>query len=126
MLSKLLLAEATHSSLDLFEKAPLLVSFDGPSEQRIGPSYTPSGPIIEFEVVGDRNYFLDTTRIYLEVTWKIKRSDGNNLAAAATGPPAVEADRPFYVNNALHSLFSDCNIFANGTKVCSSNGLYAQ
>ena len=52
-------SEATHSSLDLFEKPPLLVTFDQSFEQKTGPLYSPSGSSLEFEVVGDRNNFID-------------------------------------------------------------------
>ena len=52
-------SEATHSSLDLFEKPPLLVTFDQSFEQKTGPLYSPSGSSLEFEVVGDRNNFTD-------------------------------------------------------------------
>ena len=51
-------SEATHSSLDLFEKPPLLVTFDQSLEQKTGPLYSPSGSSLEFEVVGDRNNFI--------------------------------------------------------------------
>ena len=59
MIANLLPLEATHSSLDLFEKPPLLVTFDSAFEQKIGPSYSPTGPTLEFEVIGDRNNFID-------------------------------------------------------------------
>ena len=52
-------SEATHSSLDLFEKPVLLVTFDQSFEQKTGPLYSPSGSSLEFEVVGDCNNFID-------------------------------------------------------------------
>ena len=64
-------SEATHSSLDLFEKPPLLVTFDQSFEQKTGPLYSPSGSPLEFEVVGDRNNFIDLQKIYLEVKCRI-------------------------------------------------------
>ena len=60
-------SEATHSSLDLFEKPPLLVTFDQSFEQKTGPLYSPSGSSLEFEVVGDRNNFIDLQKICLEI-----------------------------------------------------------
>ena len=53
-------SEATHSSLDLFEKPPLLVTYDQSFEQKTGPLYSPS---LEFDVVGDRNNFIDLQKI---------------------------------------------------------------
>ena len=43
MISNLIPSEATHSSLDLFEKPPLLVTFENAFTQKIGPSYSPDG-----------------------------------------------------------------------------------
>ena len=52
-------SEAAHSSLDLFDRPPLLVTFDDSYCQKIGPVYSPNGPMLEFEVTGDRNNFID-------------------------------------------------------------------
>ena len=52
-------SEATHSSLDFFKKPPLLVTFDQSFEQKREPLYSPSGSSLEFEVVGDRNIFIE-------------------------------------------------------------------
>ena len=40
------------------------------------------------------------------------------------GTPAQQ-EKPAFVNNTLHSFFSDCNITANGIKISSANGNYA-
>ena len=58
MIANLLPTEATHSSLDLFEKPSLLVTFDGSFCQKLGPVYSPNGPMLVFEVAGDRNNFI--------------------------------------------------------------------
>ena len=52
-------SEAIHSSLDLFEKPSLLVIFDQSFEQKTGPPYSPSESLLELEVVGDLNNFID-------------------------------------------------------------------
>ena len=44
-------SEATHSSLDLFEKPPLLVTFDQPFEQKTGPLYSPSGSSLNLKLL---------------------------------------------------------------------------
>ncbi len=119
----LLPSEATHSSLDLFEKDTLLISFKNSFEQRVGPIYSPNGPTLEFKFVGDRSNFIDLQNIFLELTCRIVNDDGTNLRTHATDP--AQRDTPVLVNNVLHSLFSDCDVFANGTKVSTSNGTYA-
>ena len=63
--------EATHSSLYLFEKLALLVTFDGSFCQKVGPVYSPNGPMPKFEVAGDRNNFIDLQKIFLEIKYKI-------------------------------------------------------
>ena len=124
MLPNNLPVEANHSSLDLFEKPSLLVTFDTSFEQKVGPLYAPNGPTLEFEVVADRTNFTDLQNIYLEVKCRILQANGNNLRYDATD--ASLNDSPCFVNNTLHSLFSDCTVSANGFKISSSNGYYAQ
>ena len=116
-------SEATHSSMDLFEKPPLLVTFDQSFEQKIGPLYSPSGSSLEFEMVGDRNNFIDLQKIYLEIKCRIQNVDGTDLRYDA-GDPA-NTDSAFFVNNVLHSLFADCTVSANGIKTSSANEHYA-
>ena len=116
-------SEATHSSLDLFEKPPLLVTFDQSFEQKTGPLYSPSGSSLEFEVVGDRNNFIDLQKIYLEVKCRIQNADGTDLRY--TAGDATATDAAYFVNNVLHSLFADCTVSANGKKISSANGHYA-
>ena len=54
MITNLLSAEATHTTLDLIENPPLLNTFDNDFTQKIGPLYSPDGPILEFEILGKR------------------------------------------------------------------------
>ena len=115
--------ETSHTSLDIFERPQLLVNFDGSFEQKIGPLYSPNGPTLEFEIKGDWTNFIDIQNIYLEVKCKIVKADNNNLIYV-TGD-ATQQDTPVFVNNTLHSLFSDCTVTAQGVKVFSANGLYA-
>ena len=123
MLRNVLPVEASHSSLDLFERPPVLIKLDTSFEQKVGPLYSPNGPTLEFEIV-DKTNFIDSQNIYLEVKCKILQSDSNKLRFT-TGDVAV-SDLPIFVNNTLHSLFSDCSVSANGIKISSSNGNYAQ
>ena len=118
MIANLLSSEATHSSLDLFEKPSLLVTFDGSFCQKLGPVYSPNGPILEFEVAADRNIFIDIQKIFVEVKCKIFQSSEAYLrydAGAATD--VTKTDAPYFCNNVLHSLFSDCTVSANGLKI---------
>ena len=108
MIANLLPTEATHSSLDLFEKPALLVTFDGSFCRKMGPVYSLNGPMLEFEVSGDRNNFIDLQKFFPEIKCKIVQSYGADLKYDA-GAPADKAktDAPNFCNNVLHSLFSD-------------------
>ena len=119
MISNLLPTEATHSSLDLFEKPPLLVTFENAFTQKIGPSYSPDGPMLEFEVLGDRNNFIDLQRTRLEIVARIVQNNGNVLRTHAT--EAGQRDAPYLVNNPLSSLFSECTMSLNGEKISTTN-----
>ena len=114
MITNLLPAEATHTTLDLFEKQPLLITFDNAFTQNVGPSYSPDGPMFEFEVLGDRNNFIDLQKILLEIKCKISQNNDGDLR---TGTDATYTDAPYFSNNALHPLFSECNVSANGVKI---------
>ena len=118
--------EATHSSLDLFEKPALLVTFDGSFCQKVGPVYSPNGPMLEFEVAGDRNNFTDLQKIFLEIKCKIVQASEADLKYdAGAAADVTKTDAPYFCNNVLHSLFSDCTVSANGLKISNANGNYA-
>ena len=101
----LLPAEATHATFDLFEKQPLLITFDNAFTQKVGPSYSPDDPMLEFEVLID-NSFIDLQRL-LEIQCKNSR---NNDADLRTGTDDTNTDAPCISNSALHSSFSECTI----------------
>ena len=123
MIANLLPNEAIHSSLDLFEKQLLLITFENAFDQKIGPVYSPNGPMLEFEITGDRNNFVDLQKIYLEIRCKVTQSNGADLRYDNTDPTV--SDSPFLVNNSLYSLFSDCTLSANGLKISNANSNFA-
>ena len=79
MIGNLLPTEATHSSLDLFEKPALNVTFYGSFCQNVGPVYSPNRPMLEFEVAGDRNNFIDMQKIFLKIKCKIVQASEADL-----------------------------------------------
>ena len=101
MIANRLPSEATHSSLVLFEKPSLVITFDGKFCQKLGPVYSPNGPMLEFEIACDRNNFIDLTqitqKIFLEVKCKIVRSSEGNLKYDGTAAADVtETDAPYF------------------------------
>ena len=103
MIANLLPNEATHSSLELFEKQPRLITFENAFDQRIGPVYSPNRTMLEFEITGDRNTFVDLQKIYLEIRCKVTQSNGADLRYDNTD--STVSDSPFLANNSLYSLF---------------------
>ena len=118
--------EATNSSLDFFEKPALLVTFDGSFCQKVGPVYSPNGPMLEFEVAGDRNKLIDLEKIFLEIKCKIVQGSEADLKDdAGAAADVTKTDAPYFCHNVLFSLFSDCTVSANGYKISISNENYA-
>ena len=126
MIANLLPSEATHSSLDLFEKPSPLVIFDESFCQKLGPIYSPNEPMLKFEVAGDRNNFIDLQKNFFEVKCKFVQSSETHLKYDAMATADItKADSPYFCNNVLHSLFSDCTVSVNGLKISNANGYYA-
>ena len=118
--------EATHSSLDLFEKPALFLNFDGDFCQKVGPVYSPNGPMLKFEVAGGRNNFIDLQKLFLEIECKIVQGSETDLKYdAGAAADVTKTNAPYFCNNVLHSLFSDCTLSANGLKISKANGNYA-
>ena len=103
MISNLLPTEATHSSLDLFEKSLLLVKIEKAFTQKSGLSYSPDGHMLEFEVLGNRNNFIDLQRNCLEILTRIVENHGQVMWTHAT--EAAQRDTPYLVNNPVSSFF---------------------
>ena len=112
--------------MDLFEKPSLLVTFDGSFCQKVEHVFSPNGPMLEFEVAGDRNNFFDLQKIFLEIKCKINQASEADLRYdAGTAADVAKTDAPYFCNNVLHSLFSDCTVSANVLKISNANGNYA-
>ena len=52
-----------------------------------------------------------------------QNADGTDLRYTAGDETATDA--AYFVNNVLHSLFTNCTVSANGIKTSSANGYYA-
>ena len=75
-----------------------------------------SGRPIEFFIPGSGDDYLDLANTMLHVQAKVTRANGNNLDAAEPVVP---------VNNWLQSLFSQVDLYLNGTLVTASSNSYA-
>ena len=93
------------------------------SPKKIGPSYSPDGPMLEVEVLGDRNNFIDLQRTRLEIVARVVQNNVNVLRTHAT--EAAQRDTPYLVNNPLSSLFSECTMSLIGEKISTTNANFA-
>ena len=60
--------------------------------------------MLEFEVLSDRNNFIDLKKRLLEIKCKI---NWNNDGDLRTGTDATNTDGPYFSNNALHVYFQN-------------------
>ena len=107
--------ECTKSELDLFTIPPTQTSIIGGHWIEVQPlSSLMDGPI-EFAVSGSGDDYIDFSKSWLQIVFKITNEDGTNLEDNAAVAP---------VNNFLHSLFSQIDLSLNGTLVSISNNTY--
>ena len=92
-------------------EATFLITFGNAFDQTIGPVYLPNGPMLKFEITGDRNNFVDLQKIYSKIRCKVTQSNRADLRYENTDP--TKSDSPLLVNNSLYSLLSDCTLSAN-------------
>ena len=95
---------------------------------------------IEFEFQTDRNYYIDLRQTYLALKLKLVKGCGYETyktkelkkehkeeAKAEEEETAEEEPVPLvtHVNNILHSIFSNVEVYINNQQIYKSNGLYA-
>jgi hypothetical protein len=109
--------ECASTELDLFSVPPTQTSVESGKYVEYRPVSTlQNGSPIEFDIASSGDDYIDFANSYLHLKVKITRANGNNLADDdAVGP----------VNNFLHSLFSQVDVFLNGILVISSSNTVA-
>jgi hypothetical protein len=103
------------SELDLF--APMLVQTDEESANflEIQPTNAINDTCIEFQVHGTPEDYLDLANTYLHVNVRVTKHDKSAIAATEKVAP---------INNFLHALFSQIDVYMNNTLVSSNDNLY--
>ena len=79
--------------------------------------------MLDFEVLGDRNNFIDLQRTRLEIVARMSQNHGNVLRTHAT--ESGQRDAPYLVNNPLSSFFSECTMSLNREKISTTNANFA-
>ena len=108
--------EGVKSELELIAVSPTQTSIeDGPWVEHQPLTSLDSGGPIEFLIPGTGDAYLDLANTYLLNRAKVVRGVGNYLAADTPVAP---------VNNWLHSLFSQVDVYLNDTLVMPSSNTY--
>ena len=108
--------EGVKSELDLFAVPPTQTSIeDGRWVEHQPLTSLDSGGPIEFVITGTGDAHLDLANTYLLIRAKVVRGVGTDLAADTSVAP---------VNNWLHYLFSQVDVYLNDTLVTPSSNTY--
>lgn len=109
--------ECVKSELDLFSLPPTQTSIENGDWIQYKPlaSLTDDSPI-EFVVSNHGDEYMDLSHTLLHVQAKIVKSDGQNLVADEKVGP---------INNWIHSLFSQVDVYLNQRLVSSPGSTYA-
>ena len=107
----------THTALDFFEKPSVLVNYESAFDQEVFPQVGASGPTLDFVVSGDNRNCIDLNYIHLSLVAAIYE-EGRNKIKASDGVGVI------FVNNAMHSLFSQVELYLNGSLISDSNNTY--
>ena len=124
-------------------KVPIVHDVLSAHEQEIYPTTSLDENCIEFEFQTDRNYYVDLRQSFLALKLKFVKGRGydtyeskekkkehkdESAVFTETGTDDGEEEevaRVTYVNNIMHSIFSNAEVYINNQQIYNSNGLYA-
>ena len=124
-------------------KVPIVDDFLSSHEQEIYPKTSLDENCIEFEFQTDGNYYVDLRQSFLSLKLKFvngrsydtyqgkeKKKEHKDESVVFTetgdyGGEQEEVARVTYVNNIVHSIFSNVEVYINNQQIYNSNGLYA-
>ena len=123
----------TNSCLAIFDKIPVLEPIESSHIQEVYPSTSLDQSSIEFEFETVRSIYLDLRDIHLQIKVGLQKGRlfDDFMKKEEHGKPDMgmtftDDDLQYltHVNNLLHSLFSNCEVYLNNQQVYNSNGLY--
>ena len=122
-------------------KVPVVHDVLSSHEQEISLTTSHGENCIEFEFQTDRNKYVDLRQTYLAVKLKLVRGQSYEIynskevkkehkeKVKAEEQETVEEEAPVplvtHVNNILHSIFSNPEVYINIQQIYNSNGMYA-
>ena len=124
-------------------KRPIVDDVLSSHEREIYPTTSLDENCIEFEFQTDRNYYVDLRQSFLALKLKFVKGRGyhsyeskekkkkhkdESVVFTETGADdeKEEVARVAYVNNVMHSIISNVEVYINNQQIYKSNGLYAQ
>ena len=119
--------------LEIFDKIPVLEPIESSHIQEVYPSTSLDESSNEFEFETDRIIYLDMTDIHLRIKVGLQKGRlfDDFMKKEEHGKPDMgmtftddDLQCLTHVNNLLHSLFSNCEVYLNNQQVYNSNGLY--
>ena len=123
-------------------KVPIKDDVLSSHEQEIHPTTSLDENCIKFEFQTDRKYYVDLRHSFLALKPKFVKGRGYDtyesqekkkehkdesvvFTETRTDDGEEEVARVTYVNNILHSIFSNVEVYINNQQTYNSNGLYA-
>ena len=121
-------------------KVPIVDDVLSSHEQEFYPTTSLDENCIEFEFQTDRNYYVDLRQMYLALKLNLVKGRGYETyntkevkkehteeTNAEEEDTADEEPVPLvtHINNILHSIFSNVEVYINNQQIYNSNGLYA-
>ena len=125
-------------------KVPIVDDVLTSHEKEIYPTTSLDENCIEFEFQTDRNYYVDLRQSFLSLKLKFVKGRGydtqeskekkkehnvESVVFTETGDDSDQEEekvaRVTYVNNIMHSIFSNVEVYINNQQIYNSNGLYA-
>jgi hypothetical protein len=123
--------ECCKSELDLMSLPPTQTEIEDSVFDDIKPHPTFSDGVITFDITGDSTHYLDLadTELYVKLILQKKKKDSADYVNAVfsdsgSGADAVKASLISPINNIIHSLFSQIQVYLNGREVENSNANY--
>ena len=126
---------------NLGRKVPIVDDVLSSHEQEIYPTTSLDENCIEFEFQTDRNYYVYLRQSFLALKLKYVKGRGydtyeskekkkehkaESVVFTETGSDdEEEVARVTYVNNIMHSIFPNVEVYINNQQIYNSNGLYA-
>ena len=124
-------------------KVPIVDDVLSSHEQEFYPTTSLDENCIEFEFQTDRSYYVDLRQSFLALKLKFvkgrdydtyeskgkkKEHKDESVVFTETGKGDEEEEEvagATYVNNIMHSIFSNVEVYINNQQIYNSNGLYA-